>query len=179
MKKSLIALMLWLAVLPALAQQESVQFSSSVQRTSDTSAVLIIKALLKDSLALFTSQPASADDPLISSIVLDSSSAAMLANGTTVTENGQLQTLPDGSGGSFRVYKDSVEFRLPLRVNAETGNISGKLVWLGMKGDEFPNGEYSFTANIPASGDAASNTGTGTEEEKSMWQIFLKAFWLV
>ncbi|WP_416437516.1 protein-disulfide reductase DsbD family protein [Phnomibacter sp. MR] len=176
MKKTLFALLLWLAVLPALAQQEPVQFTSSVQRTSDTSAVLIIKALLKDSLALFTSQPASADDPLISSIVLDSSSAAMLATGTAITENGQMQTLPDGSGGSYRVYKDSVEYRLPLRLNAESGSVSGKLVWLGMQGDEFPNGEYSFTASIPASGDAAAAPNTSTEEEKSMWQIFLEGF---
>ena len=97
MKKIMFALLLWLAVLPALAQQEPVQFSSSVQRTSDTSAVLIIKALLKDSLALFTSQAGSADDPLISSIVLDSSSATLLVSGAIISENGQLQTLPDGS----------------------------------------------------------------------------------
>lgn len=176
MKKIMFALLLWLAVLPALAQQEPVQFSSSVQRTSDTSAVLIIKALLKDSLALFTSQAASADDPLNSSIVLDSSSATLLVSGAIITENGQLQTLPDGSGGSYRVYQDSVEFRLALRVNAETGSVSGKLVWLGIKGDEFPNGEYSFTATIPVGSDAASAAATGTEEEKSMWQIFLEGF---
>lgn len=176
MKKTLFALLLWLAVLPALAQQEPVQFTNSVQRTSDTSAVLIIKALLKDSLALFTSQAASADDPLISSIVLDSSSTTLLVSGATITENGQLQSLPDGSGGSYRVYKDSVAFRLSLRVNAESGSVSGKLVWLGMQGDEFPNGEYSFTASIPASGDAAAAANTSTEEEKSMWQIFLEGF---
>ncbi|HSC55367.1 MAG TPA: thioredoxin family protein [Phnomibacter sp.] len=163
----------------AVAQRAPVQFSTSFERSTDTTGFIVVKAALADSVRLFSIKPRSAEDPFITAISLDSTGKSFQLATDTVTEAGTLKQAPDGNGANYRVFDDSVAFKIPVHLPANfDGKVKGTITWLGMKGEEFPNGEESFTVTIPAADAAASNgvAAAGEEAPKSMWQIFLEGF---
>ncbi|MCU0335052.1 MAG: hypothetical protein MUF62_08360, partial [Chitinophagaceae bacterium] len=143
MKKLLLGCWCLLATcLTALAQEEP-SFVVQASRTSDSTAQLSIKAKLPDSLLLFSVKKRGADDPFVSMLQLDTSRGLRLLATDTATEKGSLQLLPDGSGSSYRLFADSVEFIYSIHTGRQD-SLSGSFVWLGKKGDEFPNGEEKW-----------------------------------
>lgn len=175
MKKLLLAC--WCLLGIGLAAFAQVQPSFAVQaiRTSDSTAQLSIKAQLPDSLLLFSVKKRGADDPFVSMLQLDTSRGQRLLATDTATEKGTLQLLPDGSGGTYRLFPDSVEFLYNLHTGRQD-SLSGSFVWLGKQGDEFPNGEEKWELTLPAK-DAADTAGTGTGKSanSSAWGLFLLA----
>ncbi|MCU0334897.1 MAG: thioredoxin family protein, partial [Chitinophagaceae bacterium] len=56
-------------------------------------------------------------------------------------------------------------------------SLSGSFVWLGKKGDEFPNGEEKWELTLPAKSATADTATTGANKgaDKSPWGLFLLA----
>ncbi|MCU0395612.1 MAG: thioredoxin family protein [Chitinophagaceae bacterium] len=182
--KHLLSLLLLLSAFAAQAQTKApVSFSTQFERSSDTSGFLVVKAAMEKGFQLFSVKRRGADDPFISSIRLDSAGSALQQASDTATELGTLLAVPSGSGDHYRAFADSVTFKIPLHLPADfAGNISGSITWLGLIGEEFPNGEESFTVEVPAPGAPASGETESApateqpEEEKSLWTIFLEGF---
>lgn len=175
--KYLFLLVAWFLASVTFAQESPVQFNASFERSSDSTGFILIKASINDSVRLFSIKKRGQDDPFVTSIILDSTGAAMQLATDTSTEIGALQFAPDGASG-YRVFDDSVEFKIPIHIpkNFE-GTINGTITWLGMKGDEFPSGEESFSTKITsAAAERASDAAGNEEAPKSMWQIFLEGF---
>jgi thiol:disulfide interchange protein DsbD len=161
------------------AQQAPVQFNASFTRSSDTTGLLVIKAAIKDSVALFSIKKRTADDPFFTTITLDSAAQLMVLPGDSVAELGTLQLQPDGNGGSYQVYNDSVQFSIPLRLPAGfNGSITAQIVWLAKKGDEFLNGESNVKIDQVSIAEATPDPSNSASPDapKSMWRIFLEGF---
>ncbi|CAN5723876.1 hypothetical protein BH10BAC3_BH10BAC3_23220 [soil metagenome] len=153
-----------------------VQFSFKTERQSDSTGLLTIKAVLKEGLQLFSTKKSAPDDPFISSLSLDSGSLKSFAIKESATEKGSLQVVPvTGSETGYQLYADSVSFIFPLHFStSDSQKIKGAFVWLGKKGDEFPNGTEKFSINISSSKPSASDTPAQPlkSEKLSGWALF-------
>jgi hypothetical protein len=124
-----------LAVLLAVqvfAQSGSpVQFTASFERSSDTSGYVVIKARMTSGFQLFSANRQSDEDPFITSVQLDSATAGMRHAMDSITEVGRLQYVSSGSGSHYRLFADSVTFKIPVHFAADfAGKISGSIAWL-------------------------------------------------
>lgn len=175
MKKLLLGCWCLLGIGLAAFAQAQPSFAVQANRTSDSTAQLSIKAQLPDSLLLFSVKKRGADDPFVSLLQLDTSRGQRLLATDTATEKGTLQLLPDGSGSTYRLFADSVEFIYSVHTGRQD-SLNGSFVWLGKQGDEFPNGEEKWELTLAAkeAADTAS-TGTGKSANSSAWGLFLLA----
>jgi thiol:disulfide interchange protein DsbD len=175
MKKRLLACWcLWGIGLAVFAQMQP-RVAVQAIRTSDSTARLSIKAQLPDSLLLFSVKKRGADDPFTSMLQLDTSRGQRLLATDTVIEKGTVQLLPDGSGGTYRLFADSVEFIYNVHTSGQD-SLSGSFVWLGKLGNEFPNGEEKWELTLPAKHAAdMADSGTAKSANSSSWSLFLLA----
>ena len=182
--KRLLTLMLALLCMQVFGQNSQyVKFNTSFERSSDTTGFVVIKAAMSEKFQLFSIKKRGEDDPFITAVQFDSTSAKMRLATDTTTELGTLLAVPSGSGSHYRMFADSVTFKIPVHFAADfAGNISGSIAWLGtLPGDEFPSGEESFsvkveTAAATADGSEPSAAPPTGQEEKSLWRIFLEGF---
>ncbi len=179
--KYLFSFLLTVSFFTAIAQNEKapVQFSFSFTRSDDSTGFLVVKARMDSAFRLFSVKKRNADDPFISAMVFDSTAKPFSHEKDAASEIGQLQALADGTGGNYRVFADSVEFRFPVHVPADfKGTLEGSFTWLGIKKDEFPNGEEKFSVKVEPAGTSGKVDGLASpkEEEKSLWTIFLQGF---
>ncbi|MES2646149.1 MAG: cytochrome c biogenesis protein CcdA [Bacteroidota bacterium] len=156
----------------------SVQFYFDVKKLSDSSATLVVKAVLKDGLNLFSIKKSSADNPFVSTLTLDSSKSKHTLLQNNVVETGKLQLVKDSLNNyDYRLFADSVTFNFPLLLNrADTNKISGEFIWLGKKGDEFPNGTEAFSLKLSpnSSSQTQSPAGPLLQDTKPVgWTLFL------
>jgi thiol:disulfide interchange protein DsbD len=162
----------------AIAQQaKEVQFTFNVTRISDTSAYIIVKAKISKDLLLFSIKKRTNDDPFISSLNLSDASKSLTRSTDTGAETGLLQLIKDADGNVLRLFHDSAEFHFPLHVTKDTASVKGSFVWLGKKGDEYPNGEEFFSLKLPAAQAALTASPLNAEKaDKSLWSIFWLTF---
>ena len=160
----------------ATAQHPPVQFSFKGGRDAAGKAYIAIKATISDSLQLFSAKKKGADDALISSIEFDSSVKKLIAD--SLQENGIIKSITDTSNGGLQMnyFADTVLWQQPLNIAAkDSATIKGSITWLGKQGNNFPQGEESFSVKIKAADAVNSVEET---EGKSLWSIFWKCLLL-
>lgn len=182
--KRLLPILATLLAIQAFSQSGSyVQFSTHFERSSDTTGFVVIKAGLAKGFRLFSVKRRGEDDPFITAIQFDSAAASMRIPSDTATELGALLDVPSGTGSHYRMFADSVTFKIPVHLAADfKGTINGSIAWLGMiQGDEFPSGEEKFSVDViplvsPVESNEPSVGPPAAQEEKSLWRIFLEGF---
>lgn len=161
------------------SQTAPISFSSSFEQSTDSTGYVVIKATISDSFGLFSTKKRGVDDPFVTTITVDSTQYFLAAT-DTINEAGELELVPgmtSGSTSSYQVFKGAVVFKIPVKVAVDfEGNITGVINWLGIKGDEFPNGEAPFSVAVENKGSTEAIGTSPTEEEKSIWRIFLEGF---
>lgn len=161
--KRFLAVFLVIYTIPyILAAQDTkpVQFSFSVNRTSDSVVNLVVKAAMAKGVSLFTAKKQQPDNAFISSIHFDTAQTIRWVNpADTVTATGNLQQAT-ADGNRLYYYNDSVQFAFPLRLAAsDSGVIKGTFDWLAKKGDEYPSGSDTFSVKVKAEKTAAASAG--------------------
>ncbi|WP_153800544.1 protein-disulfide reductase DsbD family protein [Foetidibacter luteolus] len=156
----LLAAVLFANNITAQDTSQPVQFSFSVSRVNDSLAWLNVKAVIKKDVYLFSAKKQTADDVFFSSLQLDSSLSALSHPGDTLWESANRRLIAVQEGANAYAFADSAEIKLPLHVAADSSYVTGKFVWLGKAGDEFPSGEEKFRVLVkPVSKPVAANTG--------------------
>lgn len=152
-----------------------VQFSFKAERTSDTTAVVTVKAIISKGLQLFGTQKQYAEDVFVSTLNQDTTKSGSRFIIDSVQSVGAGQSVkPTGAEQNSLVYTDSATFKYFLKIGKDTVKIRGSFDWLGIRSDEFPSGSEMVSVTIP-SADATTSDATTTDEE-SLWNIFLICF---
>jgi thiol:disulfide interchange protein DsbD len=175
MRKFLLLLPLAFFSITILAQDlKPVQFYFESARTSDSSAILTIKASLKKDFGLFPFKKENPDDPFISSVVLDTS-VKDFSTIEPLTEKGSLKTITE-AGNNYQLYNDSATIIINLLLKNPVGQkVKGDIIWLGKLGDAFPNGTESFEVEIKPYKDSAKPITNVIPVEKHQpkgWTLF-------
>jgi len=161
------ALLFWSMV---HAQQPNTPlFKFDAQRITDSTVLFTATAALKPGLQLLSTKKRSTDDPFVTAIRFDSGVAVV----DTVTETGNATRInPAATNGAVLVYQDSLALAYTLRMPAKLGEISGTIDWLGIEGDNFPNGSQAFTIGVPAAKTPAAQPPAAAEKPRSGWGLF-------
>lgn len=160
-----------------LTAQENrpVQFSFKAERTSDTTAVVTVKATIGKGLQLFGVQKQYAEDVFISTLNQDTTKSDSRFIIDSIQSVGAGQAVkPAGAEQSSVVYADSATFQYFLKIGKDTVKIRGSFDWLGIGGDEFPSGSESVSVTIPSAD--VTGTDASTTGDESLWNIFLICF---
>jgi len=156
-------------------EKKPVQFSFKAERTSDTTAVVTVKATIGKGLQLFGVQKQYTEDVFISTLNQDTTKSDSRFIIDSIQSVGAEQTVkPAGAEQSSLVYTDSATFQYFLKIGKDTVKIRGSFDWLGIGGDEFPSGSEMVSVTIPSA--AASGTDASTTGDESLWNIFLICF---
>lgn len=153
-----------------------VKFTFQVVRLSDTSAYLSVNAKIDKGVKLFAVAKGATDNPFQSSLNLPGSPKVHIKIADSSTQLGNPQLIKGDDGKESQVFSDSVDFHFPLQVTKDSASIKGSFVWLGKKGDEYPNGEESFKVMLPSVISEAVPLTKAANAEKSLWSIFLLTF---
>ena len=153
----------------------------SAERKDDSTVFFTVKVNTDKGLQLFTTKKRGDDDPFVSTTTFDSGSAKFLNPSDTVVERGSVQTLNvPATNGPANVYADSVSFIYTMHIpGSSKSSIKGEFSWLGIQGDNFPNGAESFEVALPQPATSASTDTKITSAEpvsntgKSGWALFV------
>jgi thiol:disulfide interchange protein len=171
---------LWaISIFTVTAQEKPVQFAFTQARASDSVVYLSVKASLPKGSQLFSVKKQHADDPFISTLLLDSASQKYIQSTDSVIEIGSVQLVSDSASNTvYRLFADSVEFKFPILINStDSISLNGSFNWLGKKGDEFPNGEEKFSVSISPTANTGNIAAETTADKKlSGWALFLFCF---
>jgi thiol:disulfide interchange protein len=174
MRQLILSFFLALSFFNSTAQdRRPVQFYFSASRVSDSLVNLSVKAVLSDSVQLFSVKKSNIDDPFISSLNLDSSVLKKVLSADSATESGKLITLEE-QGNTYRLFADSVTFNFPLHVlTKDSLRLKGNFVWLAKKGDEYPNGTEKINLTISSTGPIMHSPAISPVADKPMgWSLF-------
>ncbi len=153
-----------------------VKFTFQVVRLNDTLAYLSVHAKINKEVKLFPVIKAGTDNPFQSSLSLSVAQKVHLKATDTSTAVGNPQLIKGDDGKELQVFVDSVDFHFPLQVSKDSASVKGSFVWLGIKGDEYPNGEESFNVKLPSVISEAVSLTKTEKPDKSLWSIFLLTF---
>lgn len=178
MRQLILSFFLVLSFFISTAQDKKpVQFYFAATRVSDSLVSLSVKAILQDSVQLFSVKKSSEEDPFISSLTLDSSVLKSIKIKDTPTESGRLLLVKqEGIETGYRLFGDSVTFEFPIHtLSKERLRLKGNFVWLAKKGDEYPNGTEKFSLDVSPSGQLhSSEKAVLPISKKPMgWSLFL------
>lgn len=153
------------------------------QRVDDSTVMLSFKASVKPSIKLYELQK-SAEDVLYSEISFDSASSIYLKD--TASSKGRLMSEMDNAlDAETSFFLDSVEWQRPVRVmSSDSIVLKGSIRYMYKSGDNFLNGEETFSFFIQRDFTGPSGTSpVGTVDEsagdiqnQSLWWIFIAAF---
>lgn len=179
MKKLLVTLLVlnvYYFVSAQVPDTKPVKFTFQVVRLNDTSAYLSINAKMMKEVKLFPAIKGGTDNPFQSSLTLTGSPKVHVKTTDTSTAIGNPQLIKGGDGKESQVFADSVNFHFPLHITKDSALVKGSFVWLGIKGDEYPNGEESFSVQLPSVISQAVPLTKAKSADKSLWSIFLLTF---
>lgn len=153
------------------------------QRVDDSTVMLSFKAFVKSGVKLYELQK-SAEDVLYSEISFDSASSIYLKD--TASSKGRLMSEMDNAlDAETSFFLDSVEWQRPVRVmSSDSIVLKGSIRYMYKSGDNFLNGEETFSFFIQRDFTGPSGTSpVGTVDEsagdiqnQSLWWIFIAAF---
>jgi thiol:disulfide interchange protein DsbD len=177
MKKFINLIVFIAAVQFSFAQKNPVHFSFSTERKNDSLVSLIVQAQVDTGFLLFNAKPQNTDDPFISQLNLDSTSAKYIAD-TSITESSGLQLVKDDkTNTAFHGFTDSARFQYPLKINKQdSAIIKGSFAWLGKKGEEFPSGEENFEIAVTPEKASLSGVNINSEKPKTWFSFFWVGF---
>jgi cytochrome c biogenesis protein CcdA len=179
MKKLLVTLLvlaIYYVVSAQVPDSKPVKFTFQVVRLNDTSAYLSVNAKMIKEVKLFPAIKGGTDNPFQSSLTLTGSPKVYIKTTDTSTAIGNSQLIKGSDGKESQVFADSVNFHFPLHITKDSALVKGSFVWLGIKGDEYPNGEESFSVQLPPVLSQAVLLTKTKSADKSLWSIFLLTF---
>jgi thiol:disulfide interchange protein len=159
------------SIIATAQDKQPVQFSFLAVRDAAGQAYVSIKAKVSDSVRLFSAKRQSGDEVFVSSVIFDTSARHYIKD--SLAELGNLKTAKDASTGgvAVRYFDDSVEWRQPLSISkTDSATIKGSVIWLVKQGENFPNGEQSFSVKVPGAVEAVK--AESPKSENSIWSIF-------
>ena len=154
-------------------ENKPVQFSFKAERTSDTTAVVTVKAIIGKGVQLFGVQKQNTEDVFVSTLNQDTTKSDSRFIIDSVQSPITSQSVkPAGVEQNSWVYTDSASFTYFLKIGKDTVKIRGSFDWLGIRGDEFPSGSETVSVTIPAV-DAITGGDAQAKADESLWNIFL------
>lgn len=154
--------------------QVSVQFGIVANKTSDTTAQLIIDISPKDSTLKIFSPKQATDNGFASTFEFKSPSSAIIRN---IKINGKTETLNIDEGNSADVLTGSNQILVDIAfTEKDIQQIEGQFHILGKEGDNYPSGAEEIAVALKTVTDtpikADTNEPTTEEEAKSGWGLF-------
>lgn len=154
-------------------ENKPVQFSFKAERTSDTTAVVTVKAIIGKGVQLFGVQKQNTEDVFVSTLNQDTTKSDSRFIIDSVQSPITSQSVkPAGVEQNSWVYTDSASFTYFLKIGKDTVKIRGSFDWLGIRADEFPSGSETVSVTIPAV-DAITGGDAQAKADESLWNIFL------
>jgi thiol:disulfide interchange protein len=154
-------------------ENKPVQFSFKAERTSDTTAVVTVKAIIGKGVQLFGVQKQNTEDVFVSTLNQDTTKSDSRFIIDSVQSPITSQSVkPAGVEQNSWVYTDSASFTYFLKIGKDTVKIRGSFDWLGIRGDEYPSGSETVSVTIPAV-DAITGGDAQAKADESLWNIFL------
>ena len=155
--------------------QVSVQFGIVANKTSDTTAQLVIDISPKDSTLKIFSPKQVIDNGFASTFEFKSPSSAIIKN---ITVNGKTETLNIDEGNSADVLTGNNQILVDIVfTEKDIQQIEGQFHILGKDGDNFPSGAEEIAVSLKTINDTpikaeTKDTATTEEESKSGWGLF-------
>ena len=155
--------------------QVSVQFGIVANKTSDTTAQLVIDISPKDSTLKIFSPKQVTDNGFASTFEFKSPSSAIIRN---ITVNGKTETLNIDEGNSADVLTGNNQILVDIVfTEKDIQQIEGLFHILGKDGDNFPSGAEEIAVSLKTINDTpikaeTKDTATTEEESKSGWGLF-------
>lgn len=150
-----------------------IQFSFQAKRATDSTAELIIHAVIQNDFKLIATD-AFGDGGIVSSLNLDT--AAGVRPNAPLSANGKLQKLEDADLGTIGYFEKQVSFTQAVKLPAAVENIEGTFNWLAKKGAEFPNGAETFDVKIEQASSSSTTAGNelsvSDKKDESLFTIF-------
>jgi len=148
-----------------------------VKKTASDKAILSFTLNLPDSLKLFSTKPRNADDAFVTTLSFTESTGYKV-DLAELTETGEVVELSNEVvGEKARVYGQKINFTLPITVLSDSMQaIKGTLNYLGVKGDEYPNGSIEIAAILNDTPAAEAKTEPAAAEKEQGWTLFLITF---
>ena len=175
--------LLWLLGLglPAFSQ---VTVEATAKRVSAEKGEITLKATIAEGVKIFSLLAGKSVSGFISSIAqTDTGSAKFDVN--SIAETGIVEwVINEAVTDSTRAFAKEVTYTIPVNLADEgVAVVKGELTFLGIEGDNFPNGTAEFAVEIPAASGATAteqatdNAGSaGQDAPKKGWALFLITF---
>ena len=184
MRKFLIAFAALVSFLGAFAQGDSpIQWTTSVEKVSDTQYLLVSKATLKKGWHLY-SQTVPENGPSPTMFLYDDSEGTFTIEGNTTEEEGRVGNDPVFSMDLKR-FENTAVFTQKITTSSEVSSITGYVEFMVCDTAKcLPASEVTLTFDLTkaSSPDAVVNTAAGTAApvedtpQRGLWSIFIIAF---
>ncbi len=162
-------LVLFIALNVTAQETSPVQFSFSSLRNAGDKAIVSIKTKVSHRSRLYSAKKNHPDEVFISSVVFDTAAKAFIKD--SLLELGKVRSSKDSVTGDLavRYFTDSAEWQQPLNIaDKDSAIIKGSVVWLARQGENFINGEQSFSIKVPA----VKTLKASAAHQESVWSIF-------
>lgn len=153
-------------------QKEPVQFKFESKRLTDSTAELLIKAIIQPDFKLIATEDVG-ETGIVSSLEIDTSGGIRLLG--TLTAKEDLQKTDDPELGSFGFFQNEVNFTQTIALPATVKTIEGNFNWLAKSGSHFPSGAEAF--DVPVEDVSTPNTTVSElsvtdKKDDSLFTIF-------
>lgn len=167
--------------LPAFSQ---VTVEATAKRVSAEKGEITLKATIAEGVKIFSLLSGNSESGFISSIAQTDTGAAKF-DIKSIAETGTAEwVINEAVTDSTRAFGKEVTYTIPVDLTADgAAVVKGELTFLGIEGDNFPNGAVEFAVEIPAaSGTTSTEQATGNaasagqDAPKKGWALFLITF---
>lgn len=153
-------------------QKEPVQFKFESKRLTDSTAELLIKAIIQPDFKLIATEDVG-ETGIVSSLEIDTSGGIRLLG--TLTAKEAMQKTDDPELGSFGFFQNEVNFTQTVLLPATAKTIEGNFNWLAKSGSHFPSGAEAFDVpveDVSTPGTTVSELSVTDKKDDSLFTIF-------
>lgn len=153
-------------------QKEPVQFKFESKRLTDSTAELLIKAIIQPDFKLIATEDVG-ETGIVSSLEIDTSGGIRLLG--TLTAKEDLQKTDDPELGSFGFFQNEVNFTQTVLLPATAKTIEGNFNWLAKSGSHFPSGAEAFDVqveDVSTPNTTVSELSVTDKKDDSLFTIF-------
>jgi len=186
MKHFFYSISLVLALSFGLSAFSQVTVVATAKRISAAKGEITLKATIAEGVKIFSVLGGKSESGFISSITQTETGSAKF-DLKSIAETGAAEwVINEAVTDSTRAFAKQVTYSIPVDLTAEgAAVVKGELTFLGIGGDNFPNGAVEFAAEIPAASATTTNeqataadASPAQEAPKKGWALFLITFLL-
>jgi thiol:disulfide interchange protein DsbD len=148
-----------------------------VKKTARDKAILSFVLTLPDSLKLFSVKPRKADDAFASTLSFEESMGYKVELADLNEAGEAMEISNEVVGERARVFARKISYTIPITLLSDSiMAIKGTLNYLGIKGDEYPNGSVEISAILNDGSGMETNTEAVPHRKEQGWALFFITF---